>query len=86
MKHNASPKNNEENIRAIISKVSGKKVTIGADESLFDSGLLDSFALVDLVAAIEQQFKVKIPDSDLNPRKFSSILRIQEYLKSASAS
>ena len=52
------------------------------DESLFDSGLLDSFALTDLVAAIETEFRIKIPDSDLTPRKFDSIARIVEYIES----
>jgi acyl carrier protein len=75
--------NTEDTIREIIAKVSGKPVTIGASESLFDSGVLDSFALVDVVNGLEQQFKVKIPDSDLSPRKFSSIARIQEYLEPA---
>jgi D-alanine--poly(phosphoribitol) ligase subunit 2 len=50
------------------------------DESLFESGLLDSFALPDLVSALEQEFKIKVPDSDLNPRKFDSISRIESYL------
>jgi acyl carrier protein len=78
-------KNTEEKIRATVSKVAGKTIAIPAGESLFDSGLLDSFALVELVNEIEKQFKVKIPDSDLNPRKFSSIARIQEYLETAQA-
>jgi len=73
----------EDRIREIIAKVNGKSVNIDAGESLFDSGLLDSFALVEVVTAIEQEFKVKIPDSDLGPRKFSSIARIREYLEAA---
>jgi acyl carrier protein len=75
--------NTEDKVRGIIARVSGKNVTIDSGESLFDSGLLDSFALVDVVNAIEKQFNVKIPDSDLSPRKFSSIQRIQDYLESA---
>ena len=51
------------------------------DESLFDSGVLDSFGLQDLVTGLEKSFGVKIPDSDLTPRKFDSIERIEEYLE-----
>jgi acyl carrier protein len=51
---------------------------------LFDSGYLDSFALADLVAALEKEFGVKIPDSDLNPRKFETVERIESYLESHS--
>jgi acyl carrier protein len=52
----------------------------GDEESLFESGLLDSFALPDLVSALEEEFSIKIPDRDLNPRKFDSISRIEAYL------
>ena len=51
------------------------------EESLFESGLLDSFSLTDLVSALEAEFKISVPDSDLNPRKFDSIQRIQAYLE-----
>src|SRR6476661_6532103 len=50
----------------IIQDVSKKDITPAADESLFDSGLLDSFALPDVVSALEEEFGLKIPDSDLN--------------------
>jgi acyl carrier protein len=67
-------------LRALIQKISGKPVPADEDESLFESGLLDSFALPDLVSAIEEEFAIKIPDSDLNPRKFDSLARIDSYL------
>ena len=68
-------------ILEIIQKVSKKGLQPAADESLFDSGLLDSFALPDMVSAIEEAFGLTIPDSDLNPRKFDSIERIEQYLE-----
>ena len=64
----------------IIRRVAGKPVEFAPDESLFESGLLDSFTLPDLVTALESAFSVCIPDSDLNPRKFDSVERIQTYL------
>jgi len=66
----------------ILKTVTKQESVPAADESLFDSGLLDSFALPDLVGALEQEFSIQIPDSDLNPRKFDSIERIEEYLDS----
>lgn len=68
----------------IIKSVTKKETLPAADESLFESGLLDSFALPDLVSALEKEFSIQIPDSDLNPRKFDSIDRIEEYLDSRS--
>jgi acyl carrier protein len=73
---------NKERIAAIIRKVSNNSALPDPDESLFDSGFLDSFALPDLVSELEREFGIKIPDSDLNPRKFESLTRIQSYLES----
>lgn len=68
-------------ILKIVQQVAEKPVTPAPDESLFESGLLDSFTLTDLVTCLEKEFKIRIPDSDLNPRKFDSIARIQSYLE-----
>lgn len=76
------PESRTEKLRVLIQEVSGKPAPADADESLFESGLLDSFALPDLVSAIEQAFSIKVPDADLNPRKFDSIARIEAYLDS----
>lgn len=67
-------------IRKVIESVTKKPVTLDADESLFDSGVLDSFALADAVTGLEAEFGIKVPDADLNPRKFDSIARIDEYI------
>jgi acyl carrier protein len=68
-------------IISVLNSVSGKGGVPATDESLFDSGYLDSFALADMVSALEKEFGIKIPDSDLNPRKFESIDRIDQYLE-----
>ena len=73
---------NRERILAIVRKVSNKTTVPDPEESLFDSGFLDSFALPDLVSDLEREFGIKIADSDLNPRKFESITRIQSYIES----
>ncbi len=64
----------------VLQKVTNQPVNIGDEDSLFESGLLDSFALPDLVSGLEEEFSLKVPDSDLNPRKFDSIARIESYL------
>jgi len=71
-------------ILSLIRQVTKKDVNPPADESLFDSGVLDSFALADLVNALEKEFSIKIPDADLNPRKFDSLERIESYVESRS--
>ena len=67
-------------LRKLVQEIAGKPAPEDDQESLFESGLLDSFALPDLVSAIEKEFSIKVPDSDLNPRKFDSIARMDTYL------
>jgi acyl carrier protein len=74
--------NRREKIIQIVKQVSGKPTVPDADESLFESGYLDSFALTDMVSALEKEFQVQVPDSDLTPRKFESVERIETYLES----
>ena len=69
-------------ITEIIRKISKKDISPDPEESLFDSGLLDSFAVPDVLSELEKAFSIKIPDSDLNPRKFDSISRIESYVES----
>ena len=69
-------------IVSIVQRVSRQPVKVSPDESLFDRGLLDSFALPDVVSALEVEFGIKVPDSDLTPRKFESIASIGRYIES----
>jgi acyl carrier protein len=69
-------------LAGLIRTASKRDATPEVAESLFDSGILDSFALADLVSAIEKEFRISIPDADLSPRKFESIARIERYLDS----
>ncbi|MGO4882453.1 MAG: acyl carrier protein [Bryobacteraceae bacterium] len=75
---------NQAKITSIVEKLAGKPLAIGPDESLFESGVLDSFALTDMVGALEKEFSIRIPDSDLTPRKFDTIERIEAYIEARS--
>ena len=74
--------NHQDKILEIIRKIAQKDVSPPPSESLFDSGILDSFALPDMVGELEKEFGIRVPDSDLNPRKFESIERIEQYVAS----
>lgn len=69
-------------ILKVLRQVTGKEISPGADESLFVSGLLDSFALTDFVSGLEEEFGVSVPDSDLSARKFDTINKVSAYLAS----
>jgi acyl carrier protein len=70
----------QEKIIEIVKRVSKNDVAPDPEESLFDSGYLDSFALTDMVGELEREFSIAIPDSDLTPRRFDSLERIETYV------
>jgi D-alanine--poly(phosphoribitol) ligase subunit 2 len=71
-------------ILKVLRQVTGKDISPGVDDSLFVSGLLDSFALTDFVSGIEEEFGISVPDSDLSARKFDTISKVETYLASKS--
>jgi acyl carrier protein len=74
------PDDIQKRLRDIVQKIAQKPLPQDPEESLFESGVLDSFALADVVAAIEEEFAIKVPDKDLTPRKFDSIARMAAYV------
>jgi acyl carrier protein len=69
-----------ERIVEILKTVSRNPEVPGLHDSLFDSGYLDSFALPEVIGELEKEFHIHIPDSDLNPRKFETIDRLERYV------
>lgn len=51
------------------------------DSSLFTSGLLDSFTLVDFVSVIESECGVRVDDRDLRPENFDTIAKIESFIE-----
>lgn len=50
-------------------------------ESLIDAGLIDSTGILELVAFLEERFKIEIADADLVPANFDSISAIAAYVE-----
>ena len=46
---------------------------IDPDEPLLSSGLIDSFSLMDLALFVEDQFGVRIDDTELNAETFNTL-------------
>ena len=53
------------------------------DGSLFLSGVLDSFSLVDFVTVIESECGIKVGDADLRPETFDTISRVEAFIARA---
>jgi len=63
------------------ARMNGLVQLIG-DEDLFQSGALDSFALVDFVTVLEEHCGVHIPDAGVIPENFRTVSAIEAYMKS----
>ena len=72
----------QDRIVEVLRQFAGKPISPSPEDSLFESGLLDSFALADFVGGLEREFSIRVPDSDLTPRKFDTVARIEAYLQS----
>jgi acyl carrier protein len=52
-----------------------------AGDDLFRLGVLDSFALVDFISVLEEEYGIKVPDGDVNPGNFQSLDAIERYVE-----
>jgi acyl carrier protein len=59
--------------------------SVADDASLFDANIIDSLRLIEIVAAIEQRFGIKVKDTDLTPQNFDTIQAITAYINLRSA-
>ncbi len=55
---------------------------ISMDEPLISSGLIDSFSLVDLAIIVEDEFGVRIDDSELNADTFDTLDALVKLIES----
>jgi acyl carrier protein len=60
-------------VRGFVEKKRGKSAqAIGPKTALLRDGYLDSFALVELIAELEKQLAISLPDGSLIPEDFET--------------
>jgi acyl carrier protein len=65
-------------IQAYVERTYGKAVT--PDDSLLDSGLIDSTGIFELVAFLEDTFAVKVEDEEIVPEHFETAAQIAAFV------
>ena len=55
---------------------------LGDDDQLVNSGIIDSLGVMTLLSFLEEQFSIKIPDSELTPENFASLSTITALVES----
>ena len=53
---------------------------IDVDQSLIQSGIVDSTGLLELVSFVESKYALSVPDDDLLPENFETIANISAYI------
>lgn len=60
----------------------GDRAKLADDTPLFEKGIIDSTGVLELVAFIEDNFKVTVTDEELVQENFSSLIAIEKFLQS----
>ena len=55
--------------------------SVSDDDSLIESGVADSFAMITLVVLLEKSFSIKVEPEEMSQDVFSSIGRIASYVE-----
>ena len=70
----------------IITKVLKQpRRIIQPDEPLISSGLIDSFSLVDLALFVEDNYGVRIDDTELNAATFDTLNQLTDLIRDRQA-
>ena len=69
-------------IRSLVSELGfmPSNAQVGATQSLFDAGILDSLRLMQLVPCIEQRLGISVAADDLIPENFDSLERMSRFV------
>ncbi len=74
----------EQKIREILADLR-PEFDFTEDVDFIEEGYLDSFDIVQLVAALEKEYGVKIKGIDIVPENFSSVVAMERLLKKSGA-
>jgi len=59
--------------------------TPGAEDSLIESGLIDSTSIFDMIAHLEAAFDITITDEDIDPDNFDTVNKMTAFVESKRA-
>lgn len=65
-----------EKVIALFDELFMEDVTGMLDDDLFDSGILDSLGVVELIVHLEETFEIKVPISEFGRDDWSTVNKI----------
>ncbi len=57
-------------------------IKLGQEDSLLETGVIDSTGVLELVAFIEETYGIKVEDEEIVPENLDSISNISSYISS----
>lgn len=76
--------NIQEELKNFIKEnfIAGRSETdLAPDDSLIDSGIIDSTGILELVLFIEEKFEIAVDDEELVPENLDSLNNLTSFLK-----
>ena len=64
-----------------INPVAKQRKPLPLDQSLLEIGVMDSFAIIELVNHIEEKWSIQIFDSELTKEKFGGLTKMATLIK-----
>jgi acyl carrier protein len=64
----------------LATSANGEVQSIGDGESLLSAGVIDSAAMVDLIAHLERTYGISVDEDDMTPENFDTIDAIAAYV------
>jgi acyl carrier protein len=71
----------EEILKGYFAEKSDKAKGLSSSDSLLEKGLLDSMALVKLIAFLEERFGIALGDEEFDPDNFETIEAIAKLIE-----
>ena len=68
-------------LREYLADYVGTVGAVADSSSLLGQGIIDSAGVLELVAFVEDSFRVRVGDNELIPENFDSLNAIQSYLE-----
>jgi acyl carrier protein len=59
----------------------GCPTTLAGDDSFLEKGIIDSTGILELVAYIEERYRIKVEDRELLPDNLDSINRLAAFIR-----
>ncbi|MGQ5708518.1 D-alanine--poly(phosphoribitol) ligase subunit DltC [Lactobacillus sp. PSON] len=74
--------NTQEEVLSILNDLTGEDLSDQMDENIFENGLLDSMASVQMLLSLQEKFDIDVPVSEFNREEWNTPAKIVAKVES----